>query len=77
MFLRNPRSETNTEDLVSKFFEDFDPEVDLVGLLLFSNPNTKYNQQRTRPLTTMQYNNIDKDLIYWTVADCGIHCYSD
>lgn len=35
MFLRNPRSETNTEDLVSKFFEDFDPEVDLVSFAYF------------------------------------------
>ena len=31
LICRNPRSETNTEDLVSKFFEDFDPEVDLVS----------------------------------------------
>ena len=31
---RNPRSEINTEELVHNFFQDFDPEVDLVGFVL-------------------------------------------
>ena len=37
MLLRNPRSETNTEDLVKQFFHDFDPEVDMVGFIILIN----------------------------------------